>query len=185
MLCGGIGSRISKHTKKTPKPLIKVGNHPFLYYLIKNLTRYNFKNFYLLTYYKHDKFLKFKKKYQKLLKVKIKLISEKEKLDTGGAVLNAIKKITNKFDFMVLNGDTYLDINFDHIYAEFIKVNSIYMPLIKTDKQSFKLNSIAIDKNGRAKFSSNSKFMNSGMYFLKKHLKNFLKLKSVRLRTIF
>ena len=87
---------------------------------------------------------------------------------------------------MVLNGDTYLDINFDHIYAEFIKVNSIYIPLIKTDKQSFKLNSIAIDKNGRAKFSSNSKFMNSGMYFLKKKtFKNFLKLKSVRLRTIF
>ena len=95
--------------------------------------------------------------------------------------MNAIKKITNKFDF-ILNGDTYLDINFDHIYAEFIKVNSIYMPLIKTDKQSFKLNSIAIDKNGRAKFSSNSKFMNSGMYFFKKkHLKNFFKIKKCSL----
>ncbi len=182
LLCGGIGSRISMYTKTTPKPLIKVGNHPFLYYLIKNLTRYNFKNFYLLTYYKHEKFLKFKKKYQKLLKVKIRLISEKEKLDTGGAVLNATKKITNKFDFMVLNGDTYLDINYDHTYAQFMKVKSIYMPLIKTDKQSFKLDTITIDKNGRVKFSSNSKYMNSGMYFFKKkHLKSFFNIKKCSL----
>ena len=40
ILCGGIGSRISKVTKKTPKPLIKVKQKPFLYFLIKNLSRY-------------------------------------------------------------------------------------------------------------------------------------------------
>ena len=41
LLCGGLGSRISRYTKRTPKPLIKIGKHPFLYYLIKNLSRYN------------------------------------------------------------------------------------------------------------------------------------------------
>ena len=54
ILCGGFGSRISKITKKVPKPLIKVIKKPFLYYLIKNLSRYNFINFYLLTYYKNE-----------------------------------------------------------------------------------------------------------------------------------
>lgn len=182
LLCGGIGSRISKYTKKTPKPLIRVERHPFLYYLIKNLTRYNFKNFYLLTYYKHEKFLEFKKKYQKILKVKIKIISEKQKLDTGGAVLNAIKKINNKFDYMVLNGDTYLDANFDNIYAEFLKLDTIYMPIIKTKKESFKLNAISTEKSGRLKFSKKSRFMNSGTYlFKKKHLKSFFNYKKCSL----
>lgn len=182
LLCGGIGSRIYKVTKKTPKPLIKVGNHPFLYYLIKNLSRYNFKNFHLLTYYKHEKFLEFKKKYQKILKVKIKIISEKQKLDTGGAVLNAVKEINNKFDYMVLNGDTYLDANFDNIYADFLKLDKIYMPLIKAKKQSLKLNAITIGKNGKAKFSQKSKFMNSGIYFFKrKHLRSFFNYKKCSL----
>ena len=65
ILCGGFGSRISKITKKVPKPLIKVIKKPFLYYLIKNLSRYNFINFYLLTYYKNENFIKFKKNMKK------------------------------------------------------------------------------------------------------------------------
>ena len=92
ILCGGLGTRISKITKKVPKPLIKVMKKPFLYYLIKNLSRYNFVNFHLLTYYKNENFLKFKKKYEKELNVKISIIKEKEKLDTGGSILNATKK---------------------------------------------------------------------------------------------
>ena len=182
LLCGGLGSRISKYTKRTPKPLIKIGSHPFLYYLIKNLSRYNYKNFYLLTYYKNEKFVFFKKKYQKLLNVKIKLISEKEKLDTGGAVLNATKKINNKNDYMILNGDTYLDTNFDYIYEEYKKKNSIYMPLIKSKKQSFKLNGMKVDKKGKVKFSPKSNYMNSGVYLMnRKHLKNFNYLKKFSL----
>ena len=65
ILCGGRGLRINKLTKNIPKPLIKAFNKPFLYYLIKNLTRYNFNNFYLLTYYKSKKFEKFKNTYKK------------------------------------------------------------------------------------------------------------------------
>ena len=182
LLCGGLGSRISRYTKRTPKPLIKIGKHPFLYYLIKNLSRYNYKNFYLLTYYKHEQFVIFKKKYQKLLKVKIKLISEKEKLDTGGAVLNATKKINNKYDYMVLNGDTYLDANFDYIFEEYKKKSSIYMPLIRSKRQSFKLNGMKVDKEGKVKVALKSNYMNSGICLMnRKHLKNLHYLKKFSL----
>ncbi len=138
ILCGGYGSRISNITKNTAKPLIKIFNKPFLYYLIKNLSRYNFENFYLLTHYKNNDFIEFKRSFEKELKSKIKIISEQVKLDTGGAVINAVKRIKNKNDYLLINGDTYLDANFNHIYKEFKSKNSLLMILIKKSKESEK-----------------------------------------------
>ena len=36
ILAGGKGSRLKEYTLRTPKPLIKIGKHPFLYYKLKN-----------------------------------------------------------------------------------------------------------------------------------------------------
>lgn len=180
ILCGGMGSRISKITKKTPKPLIKVLNKPFLFYLIKNLSRYNFGNFYLLTHYRHKKFEQFKKKFQKILNVKINIIKEKEKLDTGGAVINALNKIKNKKDYMLVNGDTYLDIDYYSVINKFNKKKTFTIPLVKSSKFSEKLNSINIAKNEKIYFSKKSEYMNSGVcLFKKKNLKKHKEIKTI------
>ena len=44
ILVGGLGSRLGVITTKTPKPLIKVNNKPFLDYIINFLIKYNFKS---------------------------------------------------------------------------------------------------------------------------------------------
>ena len=62
ILVGGKGSRISKVTKKTPKPLIKINKKIFLDYLILFFTKFGVKKIYLLTNYKNKIF---KKKYEK------------------------------------------------------------------------------------------------------------------------
>jgi len=178
ILCGGFGSRISKITKKTPKPLIKVIKKPFLYYLIKNLSRYNFRNFYLLTYYKNKNFLSFKKNYEKELNVRISIIKEKKKLDTGGSILNATKKFSSNSEFIALNGDTYVNLDFDQYYKKFKKICKLFVPIIKKDKYSTKLNSLNIDRDKKIYFSNKGKFMNSGIYFfLKRNISKFYKYK--------
>lgn len=175
ILCGGYGSRINKITKRTPKPLIKTNNKPFLYFLIKNLMRYNFYNFYLLTHYKNQKFLDFKKKYKNQIGAKITIIKEKKKLDTGGAIINAVKKIKNNSDFFLLNGDTYLDSNFDLIYDKFKSQKKIFIPIIKSKKESNKLNSLDLDKFKNIFFSKKKKYMNSGYcFFYKKNIKDYI-----------
>ena len=40
ILAGGVGSRLGKITKKTPKPLINVNNRPFINYIIKTYRIY-------------------------------------------------------------------------------------------------------------------------------------------------
>ena len=54
ILAGGIGSRIKKITKKTPKPLIKINNREFIKYIILLLVINKFKNIKILVGYKKN-----------------------------------------------------------------------------------------------------------------------------------
>ena len=97
ILCGGKGSRLGPLTKKTPKPLIKIGTRPFLHYLIKYYQRYNFKKIYLLAGYKGNQIKKYFNK-KKFNFINVEVIIEKQPLGTGGC-LSLIKRIKNNFHF--------------------------------------------------------------------------------------
>ena len=104
ILAGGYGSRLGKITKKIPKPLIKINNKPFIFYLIKNLYRQGVREFIILSYYKN--FLFEKKIFKKFRNAKIKIIKEKRKLGTLGSIINSKKHLKNSF--FVVNGDSFL-----------------------------------------------------------------------------
>ena len=118
ILVGGKGSRISKVTKKTPKPLIKINKKIFLDYLILFFTKFGVKKIYLLTNYKNKIF---KKKYEKkrINGSTIFCINENEFLGTSGSIKNAVKKA--KRQFLLCNGDTFFDINLFDFIAKFNK----------------------------------------------------------------
>ena len=85
ILVGGLGSRLGVITTKTPKPLIKVNNKPFLDYIINFLIKYNFKKLTLLTKFKHQLF--FKRYHNKIINgAKIKCIKQKKLYGTAGSL---------------------------------------------------------------------------------------------------
>ena len=47
ILCGGLGSRLSEETKKTPKPMVKIGNSPILVHILNIYKKYGFNDFIL------------------------------------------------------------------------------------------------------------------------------------------
>ena len=55
IFCGGLGTRLGNITKNLPKPMIKVGEKPFLEHLIIQLKKNGIKNLFLLVGYKHEK----------------------------------------------------------------------------------------------------------------------------------
>ena len=119
ILCGGIGSRLGDITKKTPKPLIKLNNKPFLDYLIYRLSRFRIAKILLLCGYKSERFFK---KYHNLKinnYTKITCFKEKKPYGTGGALINAKNKLENIF--YLLNGDTYFDADLFHLAEKFNK----------------------------------------------------------------
>ena len=118
ILVGGKGSRISKVTKKTPKPLIKINKKVFLDYLILYFTKFGIKKIYLLTNYK-NKIFKKKYKNKKVNGSTIFCVNENEFLGTSGSIKNAIKKA--KRQFLLCNGDTYFFINLFDFITKFNK----------------------------------------------------------------
>ena len=164
ILVGGKGSRISKVTKKTPKPLIKINKKIFLDYLISYFTKFGIKKIYLLTNYKNKIF---KEKYEKkrISGSNIFCINETQFLGTSGSIKNAIK--IAKGHFILCNGDTYFDINLLDFIKKFNK-NLIGQLACSSLQNS--------DNKRYTSFSSqNQKIVSSGLYlFNKDRINKFL-----------
>ena len=55
ILIGGLGTRLGPLTADTPKPLLPIGNRPFLEYLLVEVARFGFKKVLLLAGYRADR----------------------------------------------------------------------------------------------------------------------------------
>lgn len=104
ILCAGYGKRLNPLTLKTPKSLLKVNNISLLENTINLINDLGIKNILINTYYLKEQIEEFINK--KNFNCKIKLIEDGNSiLDTGGGILNLIKKSEND-NFYVFNPDT-------------------------------------------------------------------------------
>ncbi len=174
ILVGGFGTRIKKYLKGKPKPIAKIRKYIFLDLLIRNFCRYDINKVYILAGYKGEMI---KKKYHdtKINLVDLECIVEKKPLGTGGCLAQLKSKIKN--DFIVVNGDTYFDLDLKKIINYPIKKNQILMSLVKN--KNYKSNSKLINLNLKKDFVYNdekSDLINGGIYkFNKYFLKNLKK----------
>lgn len=54
ILCGGVGSRMKEETEFRPKPMVKIGEQPILWHIMKHYAHYGFKEFVLALGYKGE-----------------------------------------------------------------------------------------------------------------------------------
>lgn len=118
ILAGGFGTRLKSIVSDVPKPLAPITNSKrFLDFQIENIRSF-FPNddIYLLTHYMSAEIELYYKN-----DTKIKIIKEQIPLGTGGSLKNAINILNlNKNDgIIVLNGDTYIQPNFDKFINHF------------------------------------------------------------------
>jgi len=173
ILCGGKGTRLKSFTKNTPKPLIKINQIPFLDYLINFYQKYNFKKIYLLAGYKGKQIEKIYHK-KKFNLIDIEVVIEKKLMGTGGSLIQLKKKIKN--DFILINGDSYVDYNFDKFQGlgkAFL--GKMLLSSKKNYKENKKLVGLKIKKNSCLYFGKNSNYFNAGVYYFRKEIFNFIK----------
>jgi len=108
ILCGGEGRRLRSMISEVPKPMAPIGEKPFLDYLVRTIEKQGFKNFCFLTGYKSELIVEYFKKHFSHLNLRFSV--EESPLGTGGAILKAIQS-TDINNFLVVNGDTFFDIN--------------------------------------------------------------------------
>jgi len=184
ILVGGLGSRIKLLEKNTPKPLIKFKNKPFLDIILNFYSKFNFKEIFLLAGYKS---YVFKKRYHNKTKnlIPIKVIVEKKKLGSGGALLQLKKKIKN--NFVLINGDTYFEVNIIDLIKKIDKKKIANICLVKNTNylSNKKLSNLFLDKKNNLIFKNKSKWMSSGvLYFKKEIFKHFPNKKQFSLEDV-
>ena len=104
ILAAGFGKRINPLTLKKPKPLLKIGNETLLSNTIKFLVSFGAELIVINVHYLSEQIIEYIKKNK--FNADIKIIKEEDQiLDTGGALLNAIKYFS-KEPFITINPDT-------------------------------------------------------------------------------
>ena len=178
VLCAGYGKRLNPLTLELPKPLLKLNNITLLektFNLIKSL---GIKKVKLNTFYLKEKIKNFVNDLN--LDLDIEIIEDGNQiLDTGGGILNMIKK-SNEEDFIVFNPDTI----WSNEYISYIKdMEKVYFKeksknilLVVNKILSFdqKLGGDFNLNNNILKKENNNNFIYTGCQMINKNL--FLKL---------
>lgn len=113
ILAGGKGLRLRKVVKDVPKPLAAIAGKPFLEYLILQLIKFGFRDIVFSVGYQKEAIKEYFGNGKKW-RVSISYAEEKKPLGTGGAIKKAARLIDDK-EFLVLNGDSFLDLDFNRL----------------------------------------------------------------------
>ena len=105
ILCAGFGKRLNPLTLKIPKPSLKLNNLSMLEHCVNLIIKLGIKNIILNTFHLENEIIKFVKK--KNFPIKVKIISDGKKiLNTGGGILKMINSSSDD-NFLIFNPDTY------------------------------------------------------------------------------
>jgi len=111
ILAGGFGTRLRSTIGEVPKPLAQADGKPFLHLLIKNIARQGGNNFVISLFHCADiiKTSLSNSGLEEDLGIKIQYVLEESPLGTGGAIAFAVKELSIVDDFLVINGDTWVE----------------------------------------------------------------------------
>jgi len=114
ILAGGFGTRLKKLGLDIPKPMVEVGERPFLEYLLLYLRYHGLDRVILSTGYKKEIV---RDHFGDLFRgMWIDYAEEEEPLGTGGGIRNAMS-LCREEQVWVLNGDTFFEVDLPAMYA--------------------------------------------------------------------
>ena len=152
ILCAGYGKRLNPLTLKAPKPLLKLKDISLLENTINFINDLGVKNILINTFYLKEQIKEFINK--KNFDCKINVVDDGNSiLDTGGGILNLIKKSDND-NFFVFNPDTM----WSKEYIEVIRKMEVFYLKNKIQNILLVVNkSKSFDKKLKGDFNLNSK----------------------------
>lgn len=118
ILCGGKGTRLGSLVSQVPKPMLEFSGEPYLAHLIRTVARFPIEEIILLAGFKGDQiFSEFDGKV--VNGTRLKVIVEIDARGTLGALINSYDHLDDCF--IVLNGDTHLNINYYDLWKFWLK----------------------------------------------------------------
>lgn len=169
LLVGGMGTRLRSALPSTPKPLASVGKKSFLELLIRQMRCQGLQRLVMCTGYLADQ-IEAEFGDGSRLGVEIKYSKEAHPLGTAGAVKLAERHLGQASEFLVMNGDSFLEIDI-HQLIQFHREHSalVSMAVVGVEDAS-RYGSVQVDPNHRVTGflekagSSRPGLVNGGVY---------------------
>jgi len=142
VLLGGLGTRLQNETMGQPKCMVDVCGKPFFYHQLELMKWYGFHDFLFCTGFGESSIKKFFGNGDPF-GIKIQYSSDgPELLGTGGAIRKTLPLL--KEDFLVIYGDSYMDINYPevihHYFISKIKGKKAILTILKNNNKFDKSN---------------------------------------------
>jgi D-glycero-alpha-D-manno-heptose 1-phosphate guanylyltransferase len=172
ILAGGFGTRLQPVINDIPKPMAPVLGRPFLDIALTHLSQKGFKKIILSTGYLSEKISAYFG--SEFKGMSIKYVVDEQPLGTGGAIKEALR-FTEDDHTYVMNGDTFLDLDFEEVERVWgLEKSSIILGKYLDDTSRYGV--IEIDDSGYIRFKEKTKnnpgIINVGCYVFSKSILN-------------
>lgn len=174
ILAGGLGTRISDHTKTIPKPMVMIKKKPLILRIINHYIKYGFKEFIIAAGYRQEAIRKFFG--NKKLNFKINIVDTGQKTMTGGRI-KRLKKIIGSQPFLLTYGDGLSSINIKRLVSFHKRTKSL--ATLTAVRPPARFGSIKIQGKKVTYFKEKSRldegWINGGFFVMEPEVLNFLK----------
>lgn len=172
ILAGGLGTRLASVVSDVPKPMAPVAGKPFLEQILQSLPLQSIDKIILAVGYKHDKIVEhYGTDYQG---VPLVYSVEEEPLGTGGGIGLALQKSTEN-TILILNGDTFFDVNLEEMLAVHNEENALLTLALKQVKNPDRYGTVLLEKHTIVRFQEKQEGLptgsiNGGVYLASREL---------------
>ena len=147
ILAGGLGTRLRSVVSEVPKCMALVCGKPFLYFILEYLKRYDIQKVILSVGYLREKIFDWIEAEKDNYPFTFDYAVEESPLGTGGGIKLALTKCTSK-QVIILNGDTFFDVNLTEILDNHIKSQKPITIALKPMRNFERYGNVRLDENG-------------------------------------
>lgn len=148
LLVGGLGSRLRSVLPSTPKALASVGNRSFLQLLVGQLRSQGIRRLVMCTGYLADQ-IENEFGDGHALDVTIEYSKEEQPLGTAGAIRLAQHLLRDVPEFVVMNGDSFLEVDFRNLLDFHRDHQAVATIAVRRVGNARRYGTVHIDANGR------------------------------------
>jgi NDP-sugar pyrophosphorylase family protein len=148
LLVGGLGTRLRSAVPSLPKTLASVGDKPFLELLVRQLGGQELRELVMCTGYLAEQI-------QEVFQdgsdfgAAIEYSKESVPLGTAGALKLAQRYVQNESEFLVINGDTFLEIDFNEFIFSHRKHGGLATMAVVPVDNSSRYGTVKVGSDGR------------------------------------
>ena len=142
ILAGGLGTRLEGVSGDLPKSMVDVRGRPFLSYILDALSEQDVRAVVLAVGHRNEKIRSYFKDSYKNLKLSYSI--EDRPLGTGGAIRSAMAWVRSD-NFIVLNGDTFCEIDYRGLLAQHERKHARLTLSLKRMESADRYGTVSVD----------------------------------------